>query len=628
MRHRMQARLTAPGAIAALMLALILAVMPAFAITGSAGAAAQESSGLLDETTYESPQFGYTVSWDDTWSARQRDVTSNPGGFDVITIRNGDGTLRVTGRAAEDPASEVLQDTVELITRNADTSEIVAETGGDVPSVELTADRDHVIIEAHTLTDSGAVVVITLTARESRFADALAAARETVLFDEAPIFASAADVSDATPPAPGSPAIVATAEGEDGATPAATAAAATPVADPATVEVTEPAGNATPDATADVGTPEGVTDDPATDAQDGGIVDNAYTSPTYGFTLGWDDDVWNAEARVGDDGLNELELISATGSLYIWSGELYEGDPAACLDGESDFYANDDLAVTDWAPAEDADGEPITGESANAAYGVFTLTYTDQDEADAESVELVDYIECRELVPGEAVIVILATSTPDQYNDHIDDVLTITNQIQLAGEDDTSATPEASPEASPVAAPELDDPATPEASPVVTGSDDTGIDGSVFTSPSFGFSLEIPAAWAVEDETIADNDERLVLTNGVSTITLDATDAYVGDLEGCVDYARDLIEGDPAFAGLALDQTAEGDPFEGSDRDRAYANFTYTGVDDLEFAHFIECQYIVEDESVLILSQDVPYDQYAAERQARRQIEDAITLAD
>jgi len=140
--------------------------------------------------------------------------------------------------------------------------------------------------------------------------------------------------------------------------------------------------------------------------------------------------------------------------------------------------------------------------------------------------------------------------------------------------------------------------------------------------------MEIPVAWTVEDETIADGDERLVLTNGVSTITLAATDAYADDLEGCVDYARDLIADDPAFAGLTLDRTADGEPFAGSNRDRAYANFTYTGAEGLEFAHFIECQYIVEDESVLILSQNVPYDQYATERQARRQIEDAISLAE
>jgi len=408
--------------ILAIMLVVMLATLPFVMPAGAA--AAQDSSGLLDETTYESPQFGYTVSWGDTWSARQRDVTSNPGGFDVITLRNGDGTLRVAGRSDDISAEEFLQDTVDLVTRNADTSQVVAETAGDVPSVEFAVGRNHVILEAHTLSDNGAVVVITLTARESRFADALVAARETVLLDDAPIF-DATSSSEETPSSTADVTAEATAD-EETVTP---------------VDQVTPDPTGTPEA---AGTPGDVTDG----TQGEGLVENAYTSPTYGFTVDWNDDVWDAEARIADDGLNELELISATGSLYIWSGALYEGDPAACLQGESDFYENDDRSVTDWAPAEDADGNPIAGETATAAYGVFTLTYTDQEEEDAESVELVDYIECRELVPGEAVIVILATSTPDQYNDHVDDVLTITNQIVLAGEAGTT-TPVASPIASP-----------------------------------------------------------------------------------------------------------------------------------------------------------------------------------
>ncbi|MDQ3539136.1 MAG: hypothetical protein M3440_00470, partial [Chloroflexota bacterium] len=388
----MQSRHAGRGVIITVLLAVMLGTLPALAMTGSVTAAAQDdSSGLLDETTYESPQFGYTVSWDDTWWARQRDVSSNPGGFDVITIRNGDGTLRITGRADDDTAADVLQDTVDLITRNADTSEIITETEGDVPSVEFTADRDHVIVEAHTLSDNGAVVVVTLTARESAFADALAAAQSTVLLDDAPIFAGPADAIDSTPSSADGTTAEATVAGQDDAsTPAVRATAeataerqeapASPAASPATVEVADPPATATPEvtgeATAEVGTPEGATDDPAADETQGeGIVDAVYTSPTYGFTVEWNDDVWEAEDRVGEDGFNELELLSATGSLYVWSGEFYDGDPAACLQGESDFYENDDPAVTRWAPAENADGEPITGETANASYGVFTLTY-------------------------------------------------------------------------------------------------------------------------------------------------------------------------------------------------------------------------------------------------------------
>lgn len=568
-------------------IAMIVAMLPSF---GSLPAAAQtdSGSGLVDGTSYESPQFGYTLSWDDAWSARQRDITSNEGGFDTITIRHDAGTLRVSGRTDDYPAVEFLNDTVDLIVSNADASDIVSEdVEADVPYVEFTADRDHVIVEAYTLPDSGAVVVLTLKARESEFETALAAARESVALDGEPVL-----------------------QGGQGGSPAGTPAPTTPAETP------------------EAATPE---------ASNEGIDGDTYTSPTYGYSLAWDANIWEAESRVGEDGYNELRLESPSASLFIWSGVFYEGDPATCLQGESDYFESGDPSVSDWRPAEDADGNPIAGETSNASYGVFTLTYTDPETEDAEPVELVDYIECRSLVEGEAVLVIFATTTPERYNDSIEDVLRITNAIELAGEETATPAPATPAAATPDAeipetsTPDAGTPAgTPEGTPIGTPAgtpeDLTGLDGSTFTSPSFGFSLEIPSAWSVEDEIITEDEELLVLNNGTSLITLQATSQYSGDLEGCVAYAREQAADDPTFADLEPDVTGSGEPFEGSNADAAYANFTYTGADDETYAHFISCRAIVEDESYLILAQDVPYDAYATQRRARLQIENAIVL--
>jgi hypothetical protein len=154
----------------------------------------------------------------------------------------------------------------------------------------------------------------------------------------------------------------------------------------------------------------------------------------------------------------------------------------------------------------------------------------------------------------------------------------------------------------------------------------SGFDGNTFTSPSFGFTLEVPADWAVADESLAGNDETVVLDNGTSVITLHATDAYAGDLPGCVDYVRSLDEENPAYQDLTLELTTDGDPFQGADDRSAYMLLSYTGDDGEQWAHFIHCQSIVEGESVLILTQDAPFDDYASERGARRQIQNAIDL--
>ncbi len=115
-----------------------------------------------------------------------------------------------------------------------------------------------------------------------------------------------------------------------------------------------------------------------------------------------------------------------------------------------------------------------------------------------------------------------------------------------------------------------------------------------------------------------------MVSNGLSTISVQATDDYTGDLAGCIAFARDLLETDPAYADLRLDATASGEAFQGVDDARAFALFTYTGADGGKWAHFVNCQPIVAGESVLIVSQDVPYDDYTSERLARRQIQGAI----
>jgi len=552
---------TRPGVI----IALIVAMLPSLA---SGPVAAQgDSSGLVDGTSYESPQFGYTLSWDDSWAARQRDITSNQGGFDTITIRHDTGTLRVSGRADDEPAIDFLNDTVDLIARNADASAIVSENlEGEIPSIEFTADRDHLIVEAYSLPDSGAVVVLTLRAQESEFATSLAAARANIALNDEPILRDE-DAPSAEVPAP-----------------------ATPEADDL-----PPPDAATPEASSE------------------GIDGETYTSPTYGYSLIWDANIWEAESLVGEDGYNELRLASPSVTLSIWSGPYYEGDPASCLEGEAEYFEGSDPSVSDWQPAEDADGNPIAGETSNASYGVFTLSYTDPETEDAEPVELVDYMECRSLVEGESVLVIFATTTPERYNDAIEDVLRITNAIELAGEDGEPDAP-------------TPDAGTPVAIPGASPEGLSGLAGSIFTSPSFGFSLDIPPVWSVDDEIIAEEYELLVLNNGTSLVTLQATDQYSGDLEGCVAFAYAQVADVPAFADLEPDVTSTGDPFEGSNAEGAYANFTYTGPNDEKYAHFISCRAIVEGESSLILTQDVAYDAYATQRQSRRQIENAIVL--
>ncbi|MDQ3655058.1 MAG: hypothetical protein M3457_08265 [Chloroflexota bacterium] len=534
------------------LLALLVGLMP---LLGSAGTLSATGAGQAEGGDYESPQFGYAVAWNEEWAERERETTSERDGADAMVLSNNDGRVQVVGRADDIAAGEFLDEMVSLLTGDADDVEIVSEDrAGDVPTVELTTGHDHLLLEAQTV--DGAVVVVALRAREADYDAALAAAQDGITLNDTPVFS-----------------------GE----------AAAPGADPG-----EPA--------------EEPTEEPGT----GGIDDGSYTSPDHGFSVTWDD-AWEATETSGSGDINELRLTSSTGGISILAGSFYGGDPETCLAGEDAYFGTEDPNVRDWEPAVDDNGDPVAGSDDGLAYGVFTFAYGSEDDG---YVDLVDYIECRSVIPGETTLEILASTTPDLYEEHIAAVLEITNAIEM---------PEGAEPVEPAdpALPDFEGQSQPAESTPESGGE-SGLDGAIFTSPSFGWSLEAPEGWTIEGESIAAGDETLVVSNGLSTISLHATDAYTGDLSGCIAFARELLDADPLYADLRVDATSSGEAFQGADDRSAFARFTYTGADSEKWAHFVDCRYIVEGESVLIVSQDVPYDEYTAERQARRQIQRAI----
>lgn len=581
MRPRSQGFVTAA-------LALLIATLPMLGLAAPGMHAWQAGPGA-----YESPQFGYVVEWGEQWAERERETISDVGGADSMVLSNNEGRVQVVGQADDVSVDEALD---EMIAMFGDAAEVVSDNrDGDVPSVELATDRERMLLEGQTV--DGAVVVVTLRARDDDYETALTAAQDGITLNGTAVLTGE----------PAQP----------------TGEAQEPTEEP--VEPTEEPDDPTEE-------PSESTEEPGASGLDG----TTYTSEEHEFSVAWDD-AWEAtENGGGTSDFHELRLTASTGSILILSGPFYDGDPETCLAGENAYFSGEDPTVEDWAPAVDAAGAPVTGSGDNLAWGVFTFTYASEDEG---PIDLVDYIECRALAPGETILEILVSSRPDQYEAHMAAALAITNAIEMPEGAAVDPVEPPVPDFSAQAAPSDGTPetegtpisiATPgaEASPAMNEapgtSGESGLDGATFTSPSFGWSLEVPEGWTVENESIAAGDETLVISNGLSTISLHATDAYSGDLPGCIGFARNLLAEDPRYEDLRLDATVSGEAFQGADDRSAFALFSYTGPDDERRAHFVDCRYIVPEESVLIVSQDVPYDQYPAERLARRQIQRAI----
>jgi hypothetical protein len=130
----------------------------------------------------------------------------------------------------------------------------------------------------------------------------------------------------------------------------------------------------------------------------------------------------------------------------------------------------------------------------------------------------------------------------------------------------------------------------------------------------------VPLEWQIVSETVEGGEERLVLNNGTSEVTLWATNAQVGDLSACVDYAAANSGKD-----LTLLENSTGGPFRGEYGEEAFGNFVYTE-NGVQMMYFINCRPIGDTGAVLILIHDVEYSQFTSERRFRQEIEDSITM--
>lgn len=334
---------------------------------------------------------------------------------------------------------------------------------------------------------------------------------------------------------------------------------------------------ATPEATTQV-----VTDD--------GLI--SFTGPVFGYTIQYDGGIWSEDTVFQDDNLDGIRLNGDNAVLTVWAWNGYGADPEACLQGEAEFYATEVDSITNWVVATGADGNSLEYFGEDLSWGVYTLKYDD--------TALVDYISCQPIPGHDAVLITLLSSYPDTYNDALDAGLDVTDTVQFAESTTTQLSTN-------------DDTTRAEIS--------TAVDGTVYTSPNYGFTMDVPLEWTVVSEDDTAGDETVVLNNGTSTVTVWAIDQSFQDLDACVDYAA-------AQSGLdlTLDQTSTGTDFRGEYGDQAFANFVYESADGTKMTYYIGCQEIPDQNAYVIVIQDVPYDQFTSERRFRLEIEDSIVF--
>src|SRR5215207_9806474 len=159
-----------------------------------------------------------------------------------------------------------------------------------------------------------------------------------------------------------------------------------------------------------------------------------WTSPTYGFSVSWAGTEWQPDPEgtltaVGPERLDRVHLLNGVSSLYFEGATRYQGDLTACVAEEANLLAQE-TGVSEIRPYRDEEGVQLVADGPNSSAAAFTLTLSIGDQ----EVELVDYVECRTLIPGQAVLIITLVTEPPVFDQELAAAQSVIDTIVLSEE--------------------------------------------------------------------------------------------------------------------------------------------------------------------------------------------------
>ena len=188
----------------------------------------------------------------------------------------------------------------------------------------------------------------------------------------------------------------------------------------------KPVLSATPVASGDV--------TPASEATTG-VSGSTWTGPNWGVGVSWDAADWTVEAEFIDDGYDGLQIGTPLSTVYLEAYEGFDGDAVACLaDAAAEIAARQ--GVTEVVPLT---GRPLPVPEDQRGEGqLFGLTLTLEDGTVFRGVE---YVECRTLLPGTAVLEITWQTITETFNQDFPRVEALLAAITLPDDATPVATP-------------------------------------------------------------------------------------------------------------------------------------------------------------------------------------------
>lgn len=140
-----------------------------------------------------------------------------------------------------------------------------------------------------------------------------------------------------------------------------------------------------------------------------------YTSPTYGYAIGYGP-AWEESENVSSNERDRFVLFNGTSYITFTGAADFNGDPQACVDA---FVAQltADPNVSNLALAEGEDGQPLQGgTAATGAFAIFDHDYAFPGRVEPYTL----FVGCVPLIPNEAVLAIVQNVPTADYNEQVE----------------------------------------------------------------------------------------------------------------------------------------------------------------------------------------------------------------
>ena len=149
---------------------------------------------------------------------------------------------------------------------------------------------------------------------------------------------------------------------------------------------------------------------------------DSVTTPRFEVEMSFDPEVWEVE-NLSDDETDNVSLISDFGRFTLMALE-YDADIESCVetlvDNEQD-YALDDVVVADRVLERPELGDDAEGE-------LYSYTFDSEDGP----LDVMVYLECRQIVEGESVTGIAIFTSVETWNDALPVYQTVLDSIEVA----------------------------------------------------------------------------------------------------------------------------------------------------------------------------------------------------